>query len=91
MNNNYEQLSQDHKQREKQRQINNKEAWNNMHGYETPSGCPCYDPTTDSLCIPKRRGYGYNPNFASKTVKILCLFLLLLTIVGIALLIWQIS
>ena len=91
MNNNYEQLSHDKEAQERQRQINNKQAWNDMHGYKTPSGCPCYDPTTNAMCIPKGRGYGYNLNLASKSAKILCIILLLLTIIGIALLIWQTS
>ncbi|MDP2438469.1 MAG: hypothetical protein Q8P67_22220 [archaeon] len=40
----------------------NDEAWANLHGYKTTSGCPCWD-ETDHMCIPKHSGFGYNPNF----------------------------
>jgi hypothetical protein len=44
------------------REETNAEAWKNCGGYQTTSGCPCYDKTM-SHCIPKSFGYGFNPNF----------------------------
>ena len=32
-----------------------------VRGYETSSGCPCWD-DSDDCCIPKHSGYGLNPN-----------------------------
>ena len=47
---------------EEERWRNNDEAWDKLHGYETTSGCPCWD-RTSHLCIPKHSGLGLNINF----------------------------
>ncbi len=52
---------------EHQRQEANRErlernvrAWSECGGYETSSGCPCWD-ATPYVCIPKH-AFGYNPS-----------------------------
>ena len=45
---------------EVQRLANNAEAWSTCSGYETSSGCPCWD-NTPYICIPKHT-LGMNPN-----------------------------
>lgn len=49
-------------EKEVDRAINNVHAWKNLSGYRTTSGCPCWD-RSKNMCIPKRRGWGYNINF----------------------------
>ena len=39
----------------------NEKAWEDLHGYETTSGCPCWD-EVEEPCIPKGSGWGYNLN-----------------------------
>ena len=65
------------------REQRNEEAWRNLHGYETPGGCPCYDPTVDDCCIPKRTGYGLNINLATTGGKIFCFVVIAITIASI--------
>ena len=48
----------------------NETAWKNMGGYETSSGCPCWD-KTPYPCIPKHT-LGYNPNFWALFCLCLC-------------------
>ena len=40
----------------------NAAAWRSFSGYRTTSGCPCWD-RSPHVCVPKRLGYGLNPNF----------------------------
>eukprot|EP01039_Chlorochromonas_danica_P009407 gene9407-10390_t len=54
------------------RQRSNEIAWKKLHGYHTTSGCPCWDRTTHP-CIPKRTGWGFNPNFFAIFCCFLCL------------------
>lgn len=49
---------------------NERNPWRDCSGYETTSGCPCYD-KTPYPCVPKRTGLGYNPNF----YVLFCIFL----------------
>ena len=45
---------------ERARRAANEVAWSSCGGYETTSGCPCWD-ATPYPCVPKRT-FGYNPN-----------------------------
>lgn len=47
---------------EQERQHKNEKAWENLGGYVTTSGCPCWDHTAN-VCIPKAYGFGYSINF----------------------------
>ena len=47
---------------EERRVANNVEAWRNCGGYQTTSGCPCWD-RSKYVCVPKSMGFGFNPNF----------------------------
>ena len=48
----------------------NEEAWVTMSGYETTSGCPCWD-ESPYPCVPKRT-FGYNPNLYALLCCWLC-------------------
>lgn len=54
-----------------QRRQNNIQAWKNLTGYQTTSGCPCLDRTM-YCCIPKHSGWGYNPNLWCMLCCFLC-------------------
>ena len=49
----------------------NQLSWDSCTGYETSSGCPCWD-ASSYPCIPKGRGWGYNPNFYACLCCCLC-------------------
>ena len=54
------------------RRAGNERAWAAWSGYETTSGCACWD-ETPYVCIPKSaRGVGLNPNFYACLCCCLC-------------------
>ena len=53
------------------REERNAAAWTAWRGYETSSGCPCWD-ASGYICIPKRSGFGFNPNFFALLCLCLC-------------------
>ena len=49
----------------------NSASWASWSGYETSSGCPCWD-ASRYICIPKRSGFGFNPNLYACLCCCLC-------------------
>jgi hypothetical protein len=50
---------------------NNEQAWQNLSGYVTSSGYPCWDRTVN-VCIPKGFGFGYTINCWALCCCFLC-------------------
>jgi hypothetical protein len=55
---------------EEERRAHNEVAWRDCGGYETSSGCPCWD-ESPYICIPKHT-LGFNPNFFAIFCCCLC-------------------
>ena len=53
------------------RRARNEQAWAKWSGYETSSGCPCWD-ASPNVCVPKSHGFGLNPNFYACFCCCLC-------------------